>query len=41
MESHLSNQFAAAVHAQVEIGFFPPDSHLATEGSCLHYKLGL
>lgn len=40
-KSHLSHQLAAAVHAQVEIGFFSPDSHLATKGIGLHYELGL
>jgi len=40
-KSHLSDQLSAAVHAQVEIGFFAPDSHLATKGISLHYELGL
>ncbi|KAF3838302.1 hypothetical protein F7725_010070, partial [Dissostichus mawsoni] len=40
MKSHLSYQLATAVHAQVEIGFFAPDSHLATKGISLHYELG-
>ena len=40
-KSHLSYQLAPAVHAQVEIGFFAPDSHLATKGIGLHYELGL
>lgn len=39
--SYLSYQLAPAVHAQVEVGFFAPDSHLATKGVCLHYELGL
>ena len=38
---HLAYEFAPAVHAQVEVGLLPPDSHLAAEGVCLHYKLGL
>lgn len=39
--SHLSYQLPTAVHAQVEIGFFATDSHLATKGISLHYELGL
>lgn len=41
IRSHLSHQLAAAVHAQVEVGLFAADSHLATKGVSLHYKLGL
>ena len=38
---HLSHQLAAVVHAQVEVGLFASDSHLAAKGVCFHYELGL
>ncbi len=40
-EVHLAYEFPSAVHTQVIIGFLPSDSHLAAEGVCLHYELGL
>lgn len=38
---HLAYELPPAVHTQVIIGFLPSDSHLAAEGVCLHYELGL
>lgn len=38
---YLAYELPPAVHTQVIIGFLPSDSHLAAEGVCLHYELGL
>lgn len=39
--THPAHQFPPAVHAQVEVGLFAPDSHLTPEGVGLHHELGL